>query len=58
MLKRLPGSEKLEIKERFEKRYRQLLGKEYESFIEHSLSYITKSIRANTLKINQIISVL
>ncbi len=50
MLTRLPKSETLEIKEGFEKRYRALLGKGYDNFMEHSLSYITKGIRINTLK--------
>lgn len=41
------------IKKEFEQRYRQLLGsdEEYERFLQHSLSYLNKSIRVNTLKI-------
>ncbi|MBI2144877.1 RsmB/NOP family class I SAM-dependent RNA methyltransferase [Candidatus Woesearchaeota archaeon] len=41
------------IKKDFEARYRQLLGSDeaYESFLKHSLSYLNKGIRANTLKI-------
>ncbi|MBI2176403.1 RsmB/NOP family class I SAM-dependent RNA methyltransferase [Candidatus Woesearchaeota archaeon] len=50
----LPESDKARaaIKEEFEQRYRQLLGSSgYEDFLNHSLSYLNKSIRANTLKI-------
>jgi tRNA (cytosine49-C5)-methyltransferase len=52
MLERIPDSEKLVIKEKFAQRYRSLLGKDYETFIEYSTSYIRKSIRVNTLKIS------
>ncbi len=40
------------VKAEFEQRYRQLLGsdEEYESFLQHSLSYLNKSVRVNTLK--------
>ena len=44
---------RVSIKKEFEERYRQLLGsdEEYERFLQHSLSYLNKSIRVNTLKI-------
>ena len=48
---RIPGTEDIEIKEKFEQRYRLLLGKDYDKFIEYSLSFMRKSIRVNTLKI-------
>ncbi len=48
---RIPGTEDIEIKEKFEERYRALLGKDYKKFIEASLSFMRKSIRVNTLKI-------
>lgn len=45
---------RLTIKKDFESRYRELLGTEaeYERFLQHSLSYLNKSIRINTLKIS------
>ncbi len=46
----LPDAEKVNVKEEFEKRYRQLLGSRYDEFLRYSLSYINKSIRVNTLK--------
>jgi len=48
---RIPGTENIEIKEKFEDRYRALSGKDYKKFIEASLSFMRKSIRVNTLKI-------
>jgi len=48
---RIPGTENIEIKEKFEERYKALLGKDYKKFIETSLSFMRKSIRVNTLKI-------
>ncbi|MBI2137652.1 RsmB/NOP family class I SAM-dependent RNA methyltransferase [Candidatus Woesearchaeota archaeon] len=52
MLTPLPDAERLRatVKKDFEERYRQLLGDRYEGFIAHSLSYMNKSIRVNTLK--------
>jgi len=49
-LEPIPEAEKAVVKEEFEKRYRQLLGNRYDEFLKYSLSYITKSIRVNTLK--------
>ncbi|MBI2142883.1 RsmB/NOP family class I SAM-dependent RNA methyltransferase [Candidatus Woesearchaeota archaeon] len=47
------GKARATVKEEFEQRYRQLLGsdEEYERFLQHSLSYLNKSVRVNTLKI-------
>lgn len=47
-----PIPQEVEIKEEFVERYKMLMGKEYDSFLQHSLSYARKSIRANTLKIS------
>lgn len=46
----LPDAEKVTAKPEFEKRYRGFLGSSYDEFMRYSLSYITKSIRVNTLK--------
>ncbi len=51
MLKKIPKTENIEIKEKFEERYKALLGEDYDKFIEYSLSFMRKSIRVNTLKI-------
>jgi len=40
------------MKPAFEERYRCLLGDRYDQFIQFSLSYSTKSIRVNTLKMS------
>ena len=48
---RIPKTEDIEIKKNFEERYRLLLGKDYDKFIEYSLSFMRKSIRVNILKI-------
>ncbi len=42
------------VKKDFESRYRALLGtdEEYERFLQHSMAYLNKSIRVNTLKIS------
>lgn len=51
----LPEAQKARatVKPEFGLRYKQLLGSdgEYERFLQHSLSYLNKSIRVNTLKI-------
>ena len=47
----IPGTENIEIKEKFKQRYKLLLGKDYDKFIEYSLSFMRKSIRVNTIKI-------
>lgn len=48
-LTRIP--QQVMIKPGFIDRYQALLGPRYEEFMKYSLSYITKSIRVNTLKI-------
>ena len=45
-----PIPQKVEVKEKFEDHYRKILGKEYDEFMEYSLSYIRKAIRVNTIK--------
>ena len=42
----------LELKETFVQRYKELMGDDYDKFIEYSTKYIRKTIRINTLKIN------
>ena len=39
------------IKPKFKEHYQELLGDNYETFIEHCLKKPTRSIRVNTLKI-------
>jgi len=48
----IPDSSKFPVKEKFEERYKSLLGSRYGEFINYSTAYIRKSIRVNTLKIN------
>jgi NOL1/NOP2/sun family putative RNA methylase len=43
---------KLILKPAFESRYKELLGEDYNTFVEYSSKYIRKSIRVNTLKIS------
>ena len=47
-LEKIPRN--VDVKRRFEEHYRELLGKDYEKFMNYSLSYIRKCIRVNTLK--------
>jgi len=49
--KPIPGAEKLDIKPEFEKRYKDLLGEDYAVFMKYSLSFLRRSIRVNTIKI-------
>ena len=49
-LEALPDAEKFAVKPEFEKRYREFLGSRYDEYLKYSLSYITKSVRVNTLK--------
>ena len=42
----------LELKENFIERYKDLMGSEYDKFIEYSSKYINKAIRVNTLKVS------
>ena len=53
MLEPIPGREKILIKDAFIERYKKLLGKDYDKFMDYSLAYIKKSIRINTLKANR-----
>ncbi|MBI4438838.1 RsmB/NOP family class I SAM-dependent RNA methyltransferase [Candidatus Woesearchaeota archaeon] len=50
-LKPIPGRESLVIKKEFKERYSELLQEKYPDFMEHSTSFIRRSIRVNTLKI-------
>lgn len=52
MPEKIPGTEDIEIKQEFEKRYRTILGKNYDKFMKYSLSFLRRSIRVNTLKIS------
>jgi NOL1/NOP2/sun family putative RNA methylase len=47
-LERIPRD--VDVKKRFEDHYRELLGDDYDKFMNYSLSYIRKCIRVNTLK--------
>jgi NOL1/NOP2/sun family putative RNA methylase len=47
-LERIPRN--VDVKKRFEDHYRELLGEDYDRFMNYSLSYIRKCIRVNTLK--------
>lgn len=52
MPKPMPNPQLHLLKPAFVERYKELLGSNYEKFIECSFSYLNKSIRANTLKIS------
>jgi|SaaInlStandDraft_4_1057021.scaffolds.fasta_scaffold03526_8 tRNA (cytosine49-C5)-methyltransferase len=49
-LKPFPDTNKVKFKPEFEKRYKKLLGDRYDEYIKYSLSYLTRSIRINTIK--------
>jgi len=49
-LEKIPRN--VDVKKKFEDHYRELLGDDYEKFMNYSLSYIRKCIRVNTLKAN------
>jgi len=49
-LEKIPRN--VDVKKRFEDHYRELLGDDYDKFMNYSLSYIRKCIRVNTLKAN------
>ena len=49
-LEKIPRN--IDVKKRFEDHYRELLGENYEKFMNYSTSYIRKCIRVNTLKID------
>ncbi|MFH2021402.1 MAG: RsmB/NOP family class I SAM-dependent RNA methyltransferase [archaeon] len=46
-----PDKDKIVFKKSFEERYQRLLGDRYEEYVRYSLSFLTRSIRVNTLKI-------
>ncbi len=48
----LPDAEKMIEKDAYRERYSALLGKDYDEFMRYNRSYLTKSIRVNTLKIS------
>lgn len=50
MLKRIPNTENIEVKEAFKERYNVLT--DYEKFMKYSLSFLRRSVRVNTLKIS------
>ncbi|MFA5141570.1 MAG: RsmB/NOP family class I SAM-dependent RNA methyltransferase [Candidatus Woesearchaeota archaeon] len=50
-LKQVHGRENFQFKEKFEARYKALLGPRYDEFVNYSFSYLRKCIRVNTLKI-------
>lgn len=47
-LEKIPRN--VDVKKKFEDHYRELLGENYDKFMNYSLSYIRKCIRVNTLK--------
>ena len=49
-LKPFPDREKITFKDKFVERYKKLLGDRYDEYVKYSLSYLTRSIRVNTLK--------
>jgi tRNA (cytosine49-C5)-methyltransferase len=49
-LEKIPRN--VDVKKKFEDHYRELLGEDYDKFMNYSLSYIRKCIRVNTLKAN------
>lgn len=50
--KPMPNPPRDQLKEGFVERYKELLGKRYDEFIDRSFCYLHKSIRVNTLKIS------
>lgn len=51
-IKVFPNAKDIEIKPGFEERYRLLCGENYDEFMKYSLSFLRRSIRVNTLKID------
>src|SRR3989338_1501845 len=49
-LKAFPDKEDIKLKKAFEERYRMLLGERFEEYMKYSLSFLTRSIRVNTVK--------
>jgi NOL1/NOP2/sun family putative RNA methylase len=50
--KQFADPKKIQLKESFEKKYRLLLGDNFDEFMKYSLTYLRTSIRVNTLKIS------
>ncbi len=48
----LPDWKNVKFKPKFETRYKELLGSDYEEFTKYSLAWLRKCIRVNTLKIS------
>ena len=53
MAKKMAEKGDVEFKQAFVERYKQLLGKMYNGFIECSLTFLRKSVRVNTLNISE-----
>lgn len=49
-LKQFPEAGNIKLKPAFEERYRKLLGKNFDEYCKYSFSFLTRSIRVNTLK--------
>ncbi|MBL7050760.1 RsmB/NOP family class I SAM-dependent RNA methyltransferase [Candidatus Woesearchaeota archaeon] len=52
MSKKITDTKDIQIKEKFEERYKLLAGKDYKKFMDISMTYLRRSIRINTLKIS------
>lgn len=52
VLSMLPDWKNIEFKPKFEERYKELLGLDYDNFRIYSLAWLRKCIRVNTLKIS------
>jgi tRNA (cytosine49-C5)-methyltransferase len=52
MLKKIPKTENLEIKDSFKEHYKDLLKDRYDEFMKYNFSFLRRSIRVNTLKIS------
>ena len=52
MQEKIMDAKEANIKEKFAERYKSLLGKEYDTFIEYSLTFPRRSLRVNILKIS------
>jgi 16S rRNA C967 or C1407 C5-methylase (RsmB/RsmF family) len=50
MLKQIPKSDEIKLKDKFVERYKNILGSRYDEFIKYSFSFLRRSLRVNTLK--------
>ncbi|MEM3374614.1 MAG: RsmB/NOP family class I SAM-dependent RNA methyltransferase [Candidatus Woesearchaeota archaeon] len=50
VLKPFPDKDKIKLKPAFEERYKKILGCRFDDYLNYSLSFLTRSIRINTLK--------